>query len=327
MSVVVLSNTTLAQEAQPITLLPTSMSRTLSGVAPPERTRLTSARFADASRAGTTTEGITMMKKLLAVLTALALAFGVSASAASAHPTPEPDCAGETYAVVSAPGDMAMAELVASWQVLDTHCVVEPDDAEASVSVSQQTVVLGGTKAVPESAVDGLNVIVRLAGADRVATAETVIAWIDRRASGNLATIARTEAEAAAPGAQAAQAITDSKVTFTVGKDIRAGLWRFSESSGEFSAGSNTLSSGGAGGDIAGYAGDSCLYRGDGRWYFGVNVNDGMSDVLGVGPWSGSVLRLNVPFDTFVFLLNEGDTVSLWAKPDTVCEIEWHGSI
>lgn len=268
-----------------------------------------------------------MKKKLFAVLMVAALVFGASATAASAHPTPEPGCAGETYAVVSALGDMAMAELIASWQVLDTPCVVVPGDAEASVSASQQTVVLGGTKAVPASAVDGLNVIVRLAGADRVATAQAVLAWIDQRANGNLATIARTEAEAATPGPQAAQAITDSKATFTVGKDIRAGLWRFGEDSGRFSAGSNTLSSGGAGGDISGYAGDSCLYRGDGRWYFGVNVNDGKASVLGVGPWSGSVLRLNAPFDTFVFLLNEGDTVSLWAKPDTVCEIEWHGSI
>ena len=120
------------------------------------------------------------MRKLLAVVQAAALAVGLAASSASAHPTPEPDCRGETHAVVSAAGDVAMAELIASWQVLDTKCVVAPDEAKALID-GQQVVVLGGTKAVPESAVAGLNVIVRLAGTDRLDTARKVLAWIDNR--------------------------------------------------------------------------------------------------------------------------------------------------
>lgn len=119
-------------------------------------------------------------KRIIASAAAVMLTAGlILASPASAHPTPEPDCDGETYAVVSADGDAAMAELIASWGVLDTDCVVSP--GQTALIGSQQTVVLGGTKAVPESAVRTLNVIVRLAGADRVETARAVLAWIDAR--------------------------------------------------------------------------------------------------------------------------------------------------
>ena len=118
------------------------------------------------------------MRKLLAVVLATALAVGLTASTAAAQDAP--DCSKETYAVVSAAGDAAMAELIASWQVLDTECVVAPEEAKAAID-GQQVVVLGGTKAVPDSAVAGLAVIARLAGADRVATAKAVLAWIDQR--------------------------------------------------------------------------------------------------------------------------------------------------
>ncbi|WP_420621513.1 RCC1 domain-containing protein [Candidatus Poriferisodalis sp.] len=121
-------------------------------------------------------------KRAAAAVLALSLAvFGLSAAPVAAHPTPEPECSGETYAVVAAEGDAAMAELIASWQVLDTKCVVEPDETDRIGS--HEVVVLGGTKAVQDSAVTGLNIIVRLAGADRVATARAVLEWIDARAA------------------------------------------------------------------------------------------------------------------------------------------------
>ena len=247
------------------------------------------------------------MKKLLAVLVGAVLAVGVTASAAWAHPTPEPDCDGETYAVVSAPGDMAMAELVASWQVLDTDCVVAPGEAESLASASQQTVVLGGTAAVPASAVDGLNVIERLWGRDRVATAEAVLAWIDRRANAHLATTAKVDA---APGAK----------TFEVGKDIRAGLWRFARSSGQFPDS-----------DIShpGYAGLGCHAEAEEANTFrrGVSiVRDGSETATNVGPYGGTLI-VNEPFDTFVFLLNDGDTVTLRVlHASRICEIERSGT-
>ncbi|WP_419854299.1 RCC1 domain-containing protein [Candidatus Poriferisodalis sp.] len=120
--------------------------------------------------------------RIAAAVLALSLAvFGLSAAPVAAHPTPEPKCSGEMYAVVAAEGDAAMAELIASWQVLDTKCVVEPGDTDRIES--HKVVVLGGTRAVPDSAVAGLNVIVRLAGADRLATARAVLGWIDVRAA------------------------------------------------------------------------------------------------------------------------------------------------
>ncbi len=143
------------------------------------------------------------MRKLFAVLASALLLVGITASSASAHPTPEPKCQGETYAVVSASGDAAMAELIASWQVLDTKCVVEPGDAKAAID-SQQVVVLGGTKAVSESAVSGLNVIVRLAGADRVATANAVVSWINQRLAAEAETVVSSAGLTVAPEAEAA---------------------------------------------------------------------------------------------------------------------------
>lgn len=137
--------------------------------------------------------------KLAAALAVAVLAVASTSAAVSAHPTPTPRCDGETYAVVSAPGDTAMAELIASWQVLDTACVVPPDQAERLISAAHETVVLGGTKAVPASAVDSLNVIVRLAGADRVATANAVLEWVNARLSTAEATPTVTTAPAS-PG-------------------------------------------------------------------------------------------------------------------------------
>lgn len=271
------------------------------------------------------------MKKLLAMLTATALALGVTASAASAHPTPEPDCEGETYAVVSAPGDAAMAELIASWQVLDTPCIVAPGDAKTSVSASQQTVVLGGTAAVPESAVDGLNVIVRLAGADRVATAEAVLAWIDERENG--ATIARTEAK---DGDTRVGRIESSKATFTVGKDIQAGWWYFTDNSGiltEEDAPASDWS------HVWGAAGVGCLAPNNqaeqhGEYWggaFTVNeVGTGSDPFESLGTWTvavfgfGSSTEYRAPsYRTYGWFLYDGMTVSLRAADFAggVCEI------
>lgn len=247
------------------------------------------------------------MKKLLAVLTAAALTLGVTASAASAHPTPEPDCEGETYAVVSAPGDAAMAELIASWQVLDTPCIVAPADAKASVSESQQTVVLGGTAAVPESAVDGLNVIVRLAGADRVATAEAVLAWIDNRQQGDLAAVARVDATSSDGEFVSA--------TFTVGKDIQAGLWRFSKNSGYL---------GTEGDPLQGYLGAHCRYNSAGTTHSAIIAIETASGGNGFKhPWGHTGLAVSEPFRTIVFVLKDDAKVTLRANKET-CEIERH---
>ena len=249
------------------------------------------------------------MRKLLTALLAAALAFGVTASAASAHPAPTPKCSGETWAVVSAEGDAAMAELVA-WH-LSTRCIVEPDDAKRLVSATQQTVVLGGTAAVPDSDVDGLNVEERLWGADRVETGRSVIAWIDRRNRPNdgatTATIDGTDPSTFSLSlVEGRLAIAE----FVVGRDIAAGVWQFSK---------NTVRGGGS----SGRYGESCVgqhhrhsYRivAEGAEYRGTDF-DGYP-------------KAPHPLDRYKtkrFVLRHGDRVELRIEypSDNVCEIVW----
>lgn len=265
------------------------------------------------------------MRKLLAVVLATALAVGLTASSAAAQDAP--DCSKETYAVVSAAGDAAMAELIASWQVLDTKCVVEPADAKAAID-GQQVVVLGGTKAVSDEAVAGLNMIVRLAGADRVATAKAVLAWIDGRQNGGLADRAKVSIFVAT---DERWVIEESAQTFTVGKDIQAGLWRFSENSGRL-AGSSWWT-GPRGLNADGYAGNDCFSLGDGSGaYYSAELTvnetgDAASPFDRVWRRVGygiDAIPTAVPFKTFVFELVDGDTVTLRTATNSTCEIERH---
>ncbi len=265
------------------------------------------------------------MRKLLAAAFAALLLVGLTASSAGAQDAP--DCSKETYAVVAAAGDAAMAELIASWQVLDTKCVVEPGDAKAAID-SQQVVVLGGTKAVPDEAVAGLNVIARLAGADRVETARAVLAWIDNRQQGNLAAVARTKPLAVGSEHPYA-AVEHAAATFTVGKDIQAGLWRFSENSGKH----GEFWPSPLGHNAFGYHGGDCLSLGDGSgaYYNGeITVNETGDDAnpferewrrLGQGV---DAIATTMPFKTYAFELVDGDTITLRALSNRTCEIERH---
>ena len=130
---------------------------------------------------------------LAATLTVLLVA--ASAVPATAHPTPEPRCSGETYAVVAAAGDAAMAELISSWQVLDTTCVWPPDRRGALFDAIEgyhieHVVLLGGMRAVSITVADiealaGDTTAERIWGVDRVETARAVLAWIDARTAAN----------------------------------------------------------------------------------------------------------------------------------------------
>lgn len=132
--------------------------------------------------------GTTLFVAALAVLLVAAFAVPVAA-----HPTPEPRCAGETNAVVAAAGDAAMAELISSWQVLDTSCVWTPDRRGGLYEAIEDhnighVVLLGGTRAVSITVADiealpGDTTAERVWGLDRVATARAVLAWIDARAA------------------------------------------------------------------------------------------------------------------------------------------------
>lgn len=227
------------------------------------------------------------MRKLVAVVLATALAVGMTASSAVAHDIPEPKCEGETYAVVAAAGDAAMAELIASWQGLDTKCVVEPDDAKAAIE-SHEVVVLGGTYAVSPSAVSGLDVMSRLSGETRLDTAKAVIAWMDKRNR-------RGQAESASTGLGNAQDQRRGYVEkrFTVGTDLRPGVWRLHSSYQS--------------------AYEAC-WRFDGRRHedHRIDVNGNEQSLGGGVGW---------PRNTFGLL--EGDIVTLRGDPDRACTISW----
>lgn len=256
------------------------------------------------------------VRKLAAGLAAAAMAaaaLAVSMSPAAAHPAPEPKCGQDPYAVVAAAGDAAMAELIASWHVLDTDCVVTPDEAETLIHSQRPVVVLGGTKAVPASTVDGLKVVSRIAGADRIETARKVLAWID---------LPRT----AATSTGAAEGPEDGALTLTVGKDIQAGTWYFGPETGVFPDGAHDSS----GNLVAGFAGRNCLSLGDGSGAYGaggITVNETDDGHTPVG-LSANAYRAEIPgsngYRTWGFVLADGDTVTLRASRGTTCEIANH---
>lgn len=121
--------------------------------------------------------------KAAAAIALTVIMFGMAlAVPASAHPTPEPICGGERYAVIAAEGDAAMAELIASWQVLDTKCVISGAEQEvARMGGKDLVVILGGPKAIPVKVETWLSAMSiaheRIYGPDRLMTAEAVVAW------------------------------------------------------------------------------------------------------------------------------------------------------
>lgn len=126
----------------------------------------------------------------IATIAALALVVPVGA-----HDEPTPRCSGETYAVVARTGDQAMAELVASWEVLDTECLwvseqYTPTNHGDLLDVIEdydirQVLVLGGTAAVSADIYGNILALAnqpqahRIAGTTRLDTAKRVLKWID----------------------------------------------------------------------------------------------------------------------------------------------------
>lgn len=249
----------------------------------------------------------------LAAATTAVAALAVSVPPAAAHPTPEPKCGQDPYAVVAAAGDAAMAELIASWHVLDTDCVVTPDEAETRIHSQRPTVVLGGTKAVPADAVDGLNVVSRIAGADRIETARRVLAWIDLP-------------QTAATSTGAAEGPEDGALELTVGEDIQAGTWYFGPDSGTFPDRVHDFS----GNLVAGFAGLNCLSLGDGSGAYGsgeITLDETDDSHTSVG-LSANAYRAEIPgpngYKTWGFVLADGDTITLRASRGTTCTIANH---
>ena len=106
---------------------------------------------------------------------------------ASAHETADSECDAEAHAVLGDRADWAAVELVA-W-VLDTECLLdsgnrknnELPEATAEMYDDQSVIVVGGTAAVPESKLNGLDVEERLWGSDRLETMRAVVRWADQQ--------------------------------------------------------------------------------------------------------------------------------------------------
>lgn len=123
------------------------------------------------------------------VLTALLIVAGLLTypATASAHETADSECDDEEQAVLGDRADWAAVELVA-W-VLDTDCLLDSGDrknealpeATAEMYDDQSVIVVGGTAAVPESKLSGLDVQERLWGADRLETMRAVVRWADEQ--------------------------------------------------------------------------------------------------------------------------------------------------
>lgn len=125
----------------------------------------------------------------LKALIALLIVVGLLAfpAAASAHETGNSECEGEEHAVLGDRADWAAVELVA-W-VLDTKCLLDSGErknsglpeATSEMYDGHMVVVVGGTAAVPESKLNGLDVERRLWGADRLETMRAVVRWADEQ--------------------------------------------------------------------------------------------------------------------------------------------------
>ncbi|WP_419920112.1 hypothetical protein [Candidatus Poriferisodalis sp.] len=123
------------------------------------------------------------------MLTALLIVAGLLTypATAGAHDTADSECEDEEDAVLGDRADWAAVELVA-W-VLDTECLFDAGDrkddalseATAEMYDDHSVIVVGGTAAVPESKLDGLDVEERLWGADRLETMRAVVEWADEQ--------------------------------------------------------------------------------------------------------------------------------------------------
>lgn len=121
----------------------------------------------------------------IAALTALLLL--TVPSAVGAHPSSDPACGGEDDAVLGDRADWAAVELV-GW-VLDTRCLLDSGDRNDSALPTNttdayddhDTIVVGGTAAVPASKLAEVTVEDRLWGADRLETMRKVVEWADKK--------------------------------------------------------------------------------------------------------------------------------------------------
>lgn len=255
-------------------------------------------------------------KKLLAVLAgALLLLVVVSASAVSAASTYKPVVIANGW---SAPDVGTAAPLAASLggSVLyaSADSLGDPTvDALAKLKPSQ-VILVGGTKALTADIETELGQVVpnvpvtRLAGDDRIHTAALAALHALNSATPLAGDAGAAKTASAGPGDAQDQRNGYSEEQFTVGSDLRAGVWQFSAASGTAYAGTGFAS------DRNAVFGAHCITDGD-------SAQNAQLDVNGQPVRGDRHSRTGT--DTYRFGLIEGDIVTLQAAFGEVCEIEW----
>ena len=93
--------------------------------------------------------------------------------------------------------------------VLDTECLLDSGDrknielpeATAEMDDDQSVIVVGGTAAMPESKLSGLDVEERLWGSDQLETMRAVVRWADQQRGADQGIGARSEQSGTGPQA------------------------------------------------------------------------------------------------------------------------------
>lgn len=259
--------------------------------------------------------GSSTARKLGAALTALVLLFAVSASAVSAASTSQPVVIANGWS----PSDVGTAAPLAaslggSVLYANTASLGDPTVDALTKLKPSEVILVGGTKVLTADIETELGQVVpgvpvtRLAGTDRIHTAAlAALHALDSATSQSGDSGAATTA-ATGPGDAQDQRNGYSEKRFTVGVDLRPGVWQFSADSGTAYAGTGFAS------DTNAVFGGHCITGGETTQNAQLSVNG--------QPVRGD-RHSRTGTDTYRFGLIEGDKVTLQAAFGEICEIEW----
>lgn len=259
--------------------------------------------------------GASTVRKLGAALTALVLLFAVSASAVSAVSTSQPVVIANGWS----PSDVGTAAPLAaslggSVLYANTDSLGDPTVDALTKLKPSEIILVGGTKALTADIETELGQVVpnvpvtRLAGDDRIHTAALAALHALDSATSQSADTEAAKTAATGPGDAQDQRNGYSEERFTVGNDLRAGVWQFSAASGTAYAGTGLAS------DRNAVFGAHCITNGD-------SAQNAQLDVNGQPVRGDRHSRTGT--DTYRFGLLDGDIVTLQAAFGEICEIEW----
>lgn len=259
--------------------------------------------------------GASTAKKLGAALTALVLLFAVSASAVSAASAYKPVVIANGWS----PSDVGTAAPLAaslggSVLYANTASLGDPTVDALKQLKPSEVILVGGIKALAADIETELAQVVpnvpvtRLAGTDRIDTAAKAALHAFGSATPQSGDAGAATTAATGPGDAQDQRNGYSEQRFTVGSDLRPGVWQFSAASGTAYAGTGFAS------DTNAVFGGHCITDGDAAQNAQLSVNG--------QPVRGD-RHSRTGTDTYRFGLLDGDMVTLQAAFGEACEIEW----